>query len=296
MTDRILDLSECPARLRVRFAQLVIERENLPETSLPLVDVAVVLAAHPQVSYTQAVLAGLAESGGAFVACNHQHLPVGMFLPLQAHHRQTQRFAAQAKAAVPLRKRLWRQIVCAKIAAQAKTLQSLFGQDFGLRALIPQVRSGDTSNVEARAARRYWPQLFADSRFRRAPDVEDQNIPLNYGYGVLRAIVARAICAAGLHPSVGIHHHNRSNPYCLADDLMEPFRPIVDRAVAELCAQQDVVGELDRAAKQHLISALTVRYELDAARRTLFDTVGRLAASLADAFEGRGDRLELPEP
>ena len=137
---------------------------------------------------------------------------------------------------MPVCKRLWRQIVRAKIKAQAALLVELRGTDFGLGALVLRVRSGDPSNVEARAARRYWPHVFADLDFRRHRENEDQNILLNYGYAVLRAIIARAICAAGLHPSLGIHHHNRYNAFCLADDLMEPFRPAVDHAVAEYMA------------------------------------------------------------
>src|SRR5574340_878189 len=160
MTDRILDFSESPARLRVYCKQLVIDRQDQPEVSLPLADVAVVVVSHPQITYTQAVLSGLAEAGGTFVACNRKMLPVGMFLPLVAHHSQTQRFAAQARAPVPMRKRLWQQLVRAKVLAQAETLEQRHGTDRGLRALAARVRSGDPKNVEARAARRYWPVLF----------------------------------------------------------------------------------------------------------------------------------------
>ncbi|MCE5268629.1 MAG: type II CRISPR-associated endonuclease Cas1 [Planctomycetaceae bacterium] len=201
MINRILDFSEAPARLRVRVAQLVVLREDRPEVSVPLADLAVVVVAHPQVTYTQAVLSGLAEAGGVFVACDGHNLPVGMLLPLAAHFAQAERFAAQARAPLPVRKRLWRQIVRAKIEAQAALLVELRGMDFGLKALVSHVHSGDPSNVEARAARRYWPQVFADLDFRRHRENEDQNILLNYGYAVLRAIVARAICTAGLHPS-----------------------------------------------------------------------------------------------
>jgi len=295
MTDRILDFSENPARLNVRLRQLVVKRHEMPEVSMPLAELAVVIVSHPQVSYTQAVLAGLAEAGGAFVACNRRHLPVGMFLPLVAHHAQTQRFAAQARVALPVRKRLWRQLVQAKIKAQAQTLETLHGTDAGLRALVAGVRSGDPANVEARAARRYWPVLFADSDFRRHRENEDQNLLLNYGYAVLRAIVARAVCGAGLHPSLGIHHHNRYDAYCLADDLMEPFRPTVDRAVAQYVAENEEFSQIESAAKQQIIGRLTARYLIDGQQRTLFDVVARLACSLADVFLGTAEKLELPD-
>jgi CRISPR-associated protein Cas1 len=295
MTDRILDFSELPARLRVRDCQLLVQRPAQPDVSMPLADLAVVVVSHPQVTYTQAVLSGLAEAGGSFVACNRKMLPVGMLLPLVAHHAQVQRFAAQARAPLPLRKRLWRQIVRAKIRAQAATLAQLHGSDFGLRALAAQVRSGDPANVEARAARRYWPRLFADLDFRRHRENEDQNLLLNYGYAVLRAIVARAICGAGLHPSLGIHHHQRYSTYCLADDLMEPFRPTVDRAVAEYCRTHEEFDRLDSAAKRHIIGALTGRFLVGGQQRTLFDVAGRAASSLAEVFLGNAKRIELPD-
>jgi len=295
MTNRILDFSQSPARLRARLAQLIVQRDDHAELSIPLADLAVLVVSHPQVSYTQAVLSGLAEAGGAFVACNRRMLPVGMFLPLVGHHAQAERFAAQARVSVPTCKRLWREVVRAKIQAQADTLEQLHGTEFGLRVLVGQVRSGDPSNVEARASRRYWPRLFADLDFRRHRENEDQNMLLNYGYAVLRAIVARAICAAGLHPSLGIHHHNRYDGYCLADDLMEPFRPTVDRAVAEYVATHDPFYELETAAKQQMIGELTGRYDVGGQQRTLFDTVGRMASSLADVFLGRAKTIELPD-
>ena len=295
MINRIVEFSASPARLRVRCAQLIVERQDLPEVSLPLADLAVVLVAHPQVTFSQAVLSGLAAAGGVFVTCDRFNLPVGMMLPLAAHHAQAERFLAQARAPLPVRKRLWRQIVCSKIKAQAALLVELRGQDFGLQALGRQVRSGDPANVEARAARRYWPAVFADLNFRRQRDNEDQNVLLNYGYAVLRAIVARAVSAAGLHPSLGIHHHNRYDPFCLADDLMEPFRPAVDHAVADYMRNHDAPYGLEAAAKQQIISELTGRYMMGGELRTLFDVATRVAASLASVFLGEAEKLEMPD-
>jgi CRISPR-associated protein Cas1 len=294
VTDRILDFADAPARLNVRNRLLVVRRDEWLPFSVPLADLAVVIVSHSQVTYTQAVLAGLAEAGAAFVACNGKHLPIGMLLPLVAHFSQAERFAAQARAALPTKKRLWRQVVRAKIRAQARTLETLHGTDHGLRALVAEVRSGDPANVEARAARRYWPLVFSESPFRRQRDNEDENLFLNYGYAVLRAIVARAICGVGLHPSLGIHHHNRYDPFCLADDLMEPFRPTVDLAVAEYVTSHDTSYGIDKAAKQHLVEALTRRYSLGGRQRTIFDAAARLASSLADVFLGKGQKLELP--
>jgi CRISPR-associated protein Cas1 len=295
VTNRILDFSEAPARLHMRYQLLVVERPEHAEVTVPLSDLAVLVVSHPQVTYTQAVLSGLAEAGGSFVACNQKHLPVGLFLPLANHHAQAERFAAQARASLPVRKRLWRQIVRAKIRAQAHTLEALYGTDHGLRALVPQVRSGDPANIEAQAARRYWPHLFANLDFRRNRDDEDQNLLLNYGYAVLRAIVARATCGAGLHPSLGLHHHNRYSAYCLADDLMEPFRPVVDRSVAEYVASHDAIKGLEPEAKRHIVGDLTRRYLVHGEQRTLFDTAARLASSLAEVFLRRAEKLDLPK-
>jgi CRISPR-associated protein Cas1 len=295
MTDRILEISDEPARLAVRNSLLVIRRASGEEVTMPLADLAVLVVSHPQVSYTQAVLAELVAQGGAFVACNPQHLPVGMLLPLDAHYVQTERFAVQVRASLPLRKRLWREIVRAKVRAQGLLLSAIHGNDTGLIALATQVRSGDPSNIEAQASRRYWPALFADPAFRRNRDAQDQNRLLNYGYAILRAIVARAIAAAGLHPSLGLHHHNRYNSFCLADDLMEPFRPKVDGAVWGIVVKSGPAATLDRATKAALLQAITGRVTVQGESRTVFDAASIAASSLVAVLEKRAKRLILPE-
>jgi len=294
MIDHVIDLSDAPAALRVRLEQLVIEREGQPAVTVPLADIAVVILAHPQLSCTQAVLAGLAARGAALIVCDDRRLPAGLMLPLATHFAQTERIAAQARAARPVGKRCWQQVVRAKIRAQADLLMRLRGDDYGLTGLVGAVRSGDPANVEAQAARRYWPALFADDNFRRRHEAEDQNRLLNYGYAVLRAIVGRAVCAAGLHPSLGIHHHNRYDAFCLADDLMEPYRTVVDEAVVEYTAGLGSDAPLDRAAKQALLGALTGRYASAGESRSLFDWAGRTAASLARIFMKQDDRLFYP--
>jgi len=295
MTDRILEISEEAARLSVRTGLLVIACPDRDEVTVPMADIGVIVVSHPRVTYTQAVLAELVARGGAFVACDQRHLPVGMLLPLDAHYVQTERFAVQAQAPLPMRKRLWRQIVRAKVRAQGALLASLYGNDHGLSALAAGVRSGDAANVEAYASRRYWPALFADPKFRRDREAEDQNRLLNYGYAILRAIVARAIAAAGLHPSLGLHHHNRYNSFCLADDLMEPFRPLVDKAVCELVREAGPAVALDRAAKTALLQAVTGRITVDGESRTTFDAASIAASSLVAVLEKRSKGLVLPE-
>ena len=293
MTDRVLDISDQPAALSVRHEQLVIRRGD-EQATVPLAELAVVVVSHPQVSYTHAVLAGLAEQGAPLIVCDRKHLPAAMLLPLRGHHTQAERFDRQAHASLPTRKRLWQQIVRAKIAAQGRLLRRLHGQDAGLPALLPRVRSGDPHNVEATAARRYWTALFGKD-LRRDHDAPDHNRNLNYGYAVLLATVARAVCAAGLHPSLGLHHHNRYNAFCLASDLTEPFRPVVDAAVFQWLRHHDTDAPFDRSAKEHLLTALTARYNLGGQWRTLFDVLSHTAASLAQVFEGRTKALELPE-
>jgi len=295
MIERIIDLSEEPARLRVRNKLLVIERDSTGETTIPLVDIAALVVSHPCVTFTHAVLSRLAEAGGAFVVCNGSHLPIGMLLPLESHFVQTERFALQASVSLPTRKRLWKQIVKSKVRAQANLLLRLRDEDYGLLSLARRVRSGDPENIESQASRRYWQALFADEGFRRSDDEDHRNAHLNYGYAVLRAVVARAICAAGLHPSLGLHHHNRYDTFCLADDLMEPLRPVVDGVVARRVREREELSSLDATGKKGLLEALLGRFNVDGESRTLFDLVARTASSLADIFAGQRRDLILPE-
>ncbi|MBI5696396.1 MAG: type II CRISPR-associated endonuclease Cas1 [Nitrospirae bacterium] len=294
MTERIVDISDSPARLSVSLDRLVIHADT-GEAVVPFEDLAVLVVSHPNVSYTHAVLSGLCARGGILVTCNDKRLPTGMLLPLEGHFTQGERFAAQASSSVPTNKKLWRQVVKAKIKAQGGLLASIRGHDHGLRDMAGKVLSGDSSNMEAQASRRYWPALLGDG-FHRMDSGDGRNGALNYGYAVLRAMVARAVCAAGLHPSLGIHHHNRYDAFRLADDLMEPYRPIVDAAVAAMSDGGGCNIGLDREAKSVIIRALTLsRFSLDGESRTLFDLAGRTASSLSAVFEGKGDRLAIPE-
>ena len=298
MTDRVLDISERPASLSVRNSQLSIRFERDEPVTIPLTDIAVVIVSHPRVSYTHAVLSGLALAGALFVTCDEKHLPVSMLLPLVTHSLQTERFAAQAGLALPVRKRIWQRIARAKIQAQARVLKERTGEDSGLGALASQVRSGDPANLEARAARVYWQKVFGEIEFRRDREQDGLNACLNYGYAVLRAMVARAVCGAGLHPSLSLHHHNRYDAFCLADDLMEPFRPVVDRVVAELRDARGPDVPLDRDAKKRILEELLGRFEAEGESRTLFDWLGRAAASLAaaiEAGEAGAAKLFIPE-
>lgn len=303
--ERMLDFSDRPVRLSVRHEQLVIRDGDEREITTPLAEVAVAIIASSRLSCTGAALAGLMRHGGSMVICDDSSTPVGLMLPLGVNQQQTKRVLAQAAASLPTKKRLWQQVVRAKIVAQARTLELHAGGDVGLTRMASRVRSGDPDNLEAQAARRYWPALFGPS-FRRRREAQDQNRLLNYGYAVLRAAVGRSICASGLHPSVGIHHHDRHNSFCLADDLMEPYRPVVDDEVADIVHDQGVDAPLDKATKARLISVLHARLHhrfapLNAGKsgelesRTVIDWIGRTAASLAAVYLSEGKSLFYPQ-
>ncbi len=294
MSDRVLDISESPAVLSVRCGNIVVDRESGESASIPLSELAVVVVSNPRVRYSQSVLAALAANGGTFVACDERHTPVGMLLPLAAHSLQAERFALQATASRPTRKRAWQAIVRAKVRAQGRLLATRKGTDLGLSRTALRVRSGDPANVEAQAARLYWPSLLG-SGFRRERGAQDVNVHLNYGYAVLRAVVSRAVCAAGLHPSIGVHHHNRYNPFCLADDLMEPYRPIVDAVVHDTVATQGLHAPLDRESRRRLLAVLGARFDCSGEGRTLFDWLARAAASLREVLIDGARDLNLPE-
>jgi CRISPR-associated protein Cas1 len=295
MSHRIVELADGPALLHVKHSQLVIEREGCEAVTTPLEELAVLVLTHPRVQLTQSVIAGISALGGTVVICDSKYLPTAMLLPLQANFVQTERYAKQAEASEPLRKRLWQQLVQAKIRAQARALEAVQGGDSGLRAMAERVRSGDVENLEAQAARRYWPLLFRDPYFRRGNEGPNQNNHLNYGYAILRGVVARATCAAGLHPSFGLNHHNRYNPFCLADDLMEPFRPLVDLAVARWVEGNDPAEPLTVDTKRWILEHLLGRFQIDGEERTLFDCAGRLAASVVRAIMLEIRELNVPE-
>jgi CRISPR-associated protein Cas1 len=297
MIDRIVEIAN-PARLSVRDAQLVIERPLQEQLALPFTtpisEIAVLLLAHPQISLSQAVLSRIAEAGGSVITIDGNFLPASMLLPVQSHFVQTERFAKQMEMSLPTRKRIWQMIIRAKIKAQGELLQELHANDYGLIAMSARVRSGDAGNLEAQAARKYWGLVFGDAAFRRGSDKPDQNRHLDYGYTVLRAAVARALCAAGLHPSIGLRHKNRYDAFCLAADVMEPFRLLVDRRVCQWIIREDATGSFDSTAKSWMIGATTSRYVFDREERSLFDILLRTANSLAKCIAGELRDPEIP--
>lgn len=301
MIKKTVEISAEPAHVTVRHRQLTLERDGKTVGSLPCEDLGMVLVDHPGTTYTHAALNALLESDAAVVICGRNHLPHGLLLPFSDHTQVVSRLHDQIEASKPLKKRLWQQIVKAKILAQADNLDESSPQYRKLRTLAREVRSGDAGNREAQASKIYWSvwldpieesESVSAERFRRQRHGVAPNNLLNYGYAVIRAAVARSLVSSGLHPALGIHHHNRSNPYCLADDMMEPFRPLVDRVVRELYWNGDT--ELDRVSKTALLELLTEEVEFEGKSGPFMVQLHSLTASLARCLTGEQEQLEIP--
>lgn len=293
MIKRTIDISEGSTHLSVDNDQLVLSRSRVGIARVPCEDVGVLLVDHVATSYTHAVFTRLLHFGATVVLCGPNHLPAGMVLSMADNELTARRLRAQVRAKLPLRKRLWRQVVRQKIRAQAQNLPESHPVRGRLLAMCPEVKSGDRSNCEAQAARLYWPALLG-AEFRRDPDGLPPNNLLNYGYMVMRAAVARALVAAGLHPALGLHHQHRNNTFALADDLVEVLRPRVDRAVLEVMKDPDTSGFIDRPAKQKLLGLLTDEIAVAGQKGPLMVQLHRVAASLVRCYEGEQDRLDLP--
>jgi CRISPR-associated protein Cas1 len=258
---------------------------------VPLDDIVAVMATSPATTVSCSLLAELASRGVAFVLCGRNYAPAGMLWPVAGHHAQQRRMEAQLDATRPLGKRLWAQLVTAKVRRQGWALAQANRPAGALVRLSRLVKSGDPDNIEAQAARRYWPLLMGDA-FRRDTDGDGVNALLNYGYAVLRAATARAIVAAGLHPGLGVFHRHPNNAMPLADDLMEPFRPVMDVAVLDLlrAGSTDVTPE----AKRRLAAVLRADETTSAGTTPLASCLNRLAASLAESFLLGEPALEFP--
>jgi len=295
--NRIIEISEGGYYLRIENRQLLLEKKDEPVKSIPVSDIAVLVLGNAWTTYSHSVLSVLAEYGGIAIICDTKGLPASLMLPLFGHSLQSKRLSDQMTATEPTKKRLWQSIVTLKITNQANLLRHLHGHDFGLLTKAALVKSGDKENIEGQAARIYWSALFNDNTFRRTPgEGKRPNHFLDYGYAILRGLVARAICASGLHPTLGVHHHHRDNSFCLADDLMEPFRPIVDHAVTWLIQEGHKDSDLNRDTKAALLSPLLGKLNWTGSNQTLFEGMTRLTASLAAIYAGEDIDLELPDP
>ncbi len=291
MIARVVEIAEDGRHLSVERGFLVVQSGGEEIGRVPLDDIAAVVANAHGITYTNNLFVTLARRGVPAVLCGPNHSPVAWMWPADTHHAQTVRMRAQLSAVKPLKKRLWQALVHAKIAQQGAVLEAVGQRSGGVAALARKVRSGDPDNLEAQAARRYWPLLMGPD-FRRDRAADGPNAMLNYGYTVLRAATARAAMAAGLHPSVGIHHRTRSDAMCLASDLMEPFRPLVDLAVARLrdAGEESVTSD----AKRALVAVLSVDMATARGTTPVSGCLERLAASVAAAFESGEPRIDLP--
>lgn len=296
MIRKTVEFATPGTRLSVANRQLVVERPNSAKATLPIEDLGVVIVDDRQATYTQAVFIDLLAAGATVMVTGHDHLPLGLMLPLDAHHVQTERHRAQVEASEPTRKQAWRAIVASKIAQQACVLDCFAGENAGLAEMSRRVRSGDPDNLEAQAAQRYWPRLF-DREFRRDRTAEGANALLNYGYAVVRAATARAIVAAGLIPSLGVYHRNRSNPFCLADDLLEPYRPYVDWRVRLIVDEGggSVPSLDDRNTRAALLSLFNETIMVGDRKSPLLLALHASAASLSRMLTEGGKELALPK-
>jgi CRISPR-associated protein Cas1 len=292
--DRIVDIATDGRHLSAYRGFLIVSEDREEVGRIPLDDVAGVIVHAHGVTWSTNLVVALAERGAPLVFCAANHSPVAVCLPLEGHHAQNARIRAQWDAGKPLAKQVWRRIVVAKIRWQAAILRA-DGHDVpAFDLLARKVGSGDPDNVEAQAARRYWPILMGET-FRRDQDGDGVNAMLNYGYAVLRSLCARAVVAAGLHPSIGVHHANRTNPLALADDLIEPFRPLVDGLARRLigAGARTVTPDVKRAF------AGLIAYDVPGENgvTTVSGAANRAAQSLAKCFQdGKASCLVLPEP
>jgi CRISPR-associated protein Cas1 len=291
---KTVEIATAGTRLSVAHRQLVVERPDEEKRTLPCEDIGVLVVDHPQTSYTHSVFTTLLEQGAAILLCDASHLPAGLILPFDAHSTQTERHRAQAECSDGVKNRAWQLIVAAKLRQQAAVLSHYTDGDVGLAEIARRVRSGDPDNLEAMGAQRYWPRLLG-MEFRRFRDGPPPNNLLNYGYAVVRAAVARAIAAAGLIPTLGIHHRNRGNPFCLADDLMEPYRPYVDWRVKDFVREASVPKELDRPAKAAMLSLFNETVIVGGRRSPLLLAIHASAASLCRMLTENGKELVLPD-
>ncbi len=291
MAWRGLHLSR-PARLALADRQIVIVQEA-DEVRLALEDLAWIVIDTNQVTLTAALLSACAEAGIVLVTCDERHTPSALTLPFHSHHKQAAIASLQIAASIPLQKRLWQAIARAKITNQAAVLDERGTGGSVLKAMVHHVESGDPDNVEARAARLYWSRLFRD--FVREQASDGRNALLNYGYAVVRAGVARAIVAHGLLPALGVKHRSVTNSFNLADDLVEPFRPFVDRIVYAMATADGAKTEVTLPRRRQLASVLSESAVMPDGTMTLLAATERAAMTLVRAFETRqADRLEMP--
>ena len=285
-----------PAYLKTINEQMVIEVSDSGETkSTPIEDIGLLILDHQQITLTQALIARLLANNVALITCDGTHHPTGLMLNLDGHTLQSQKFQAQMEVTAPLKKQLWQQTVAAKIYNQAKLLERERAANKILLTYAREVKSGDNDNHEAKAAAYYWKHVFPEFvHFTRERYGEPPNNLLNYGYAILRATVARSLVASGLLPTLGIFHRNQYNAYCLADDIMEPYRPYVDQVVCDIIRMNGKFLDMTPSMKKQLLSIPAMDVVIDGQKSPLMNAVQRTTASLAKCFEGKARKILYP--
>lgn len=288
-------------QMLIRFPE-IINQEGIPQklkdeaqVTIPVEDIGVVVLDHKQITITQGLMAALLDNNCAIVTCDDRHMPIGLHLPLMGNSIQNERFRAQLDASLPLQKQLWQQTVQQKILNQAAILQSIGVEQRNMQAWARDVRSGDGDNLEGRAAAYYWKNIFPSlPDFVRGKEEDPPNNLLNYGYAIVRAVIARSLVSAGLLPTLGIHHHNRYNAYCLADDIMEPYRPYVDKAVIDIMQSGVDYSELSTDIKRSLLGIPVMEVVINGTRSPLMTAAQTTANSLVKCFTGEMRKLIYP--
>lgn len=291
--DQIIDIATDGRHLSRDRGFLKVSENGTEVGRTPLDQIAAVIVHAHGTTWSTSLLTELAELGAPVVLCAANHAPKSVLLPLEGHHAQGARMRAQWQAKAPLAKQAWKQVVAAKVAMQAAALDAVGESYAPLSMMIRKITSGDSTNIEAQAARYYWPRMMGPD-FRRDVRQGDENALLNYGYTVLRAATARAVVAAGLHPTIGLFHANRGNAFALADDLMEPFRPLVDCSVRTLVVRSG--GQVDTNAKQTLARLIATDLPLGNGVTPVSVALIKLATSLGQSFESGKLALALPRP
>ena len=299
-----------PIYLSLRNAQLVLHlpevesNKTLPEAikkeaerTIPIEDIGVIILDNRRITITSGVMEALLENNCAVITCNQKSIPVGLLLPLCGNTTQNERFRSQIDASLPLRKQLWQQTIKQKILNQEHVLRINTNKETNcMRIWSNDVRSGDPDNLEARAAAYYWKNVFTNyPNFVRDREGTPPNNLLNYGYAILRAIIARALVGSGLLPTLGIHHHNRYNAYCLADDIMEPYRPYVDQLVLDIIQCNLEISDITRDLKMQLLGIPMLDVVINGKRSPLMIAAQQTTASLAKCFAGENKRISYPE-
>jgi len=292
-----------PAYLSLKNSQLVIKlpevekTDTLPEIfkaesvrTIPIEDIGVMVIDNKQITFTSGLMEALLNNNCAIITCNSRSMPQGLMLPLEKNNTQSERFTAQIDASLPLKKQLWQQTI------QAYVLNTMRGEVVkNMLKWAGDVKSGDSDNLEGRAAAYYWKNMFPEIEdFTRGREGVPPNNLLNYGYAILRAVIARALVGSGLLPTLGIHHHNRYNAYCLADDIMEPYRPFVDKLVLEIIDSKIDITELSKEIKARLLQIPVLDVIINGERSPLMIAAGQTTASLAKCYLGESRKIAYP--